>query len=183
MPRAKRKLVAGGIYHVVSRGNRKQPVFLFEGDHHLFLEITSNVARRRAWLVHAYCLMPNHYHLLLQTPGADLSAGMQEINGDYGRWFNHVHGFVGHVFQGRFKAGLVESDGHLLHLTRYIALNPVRAQLCRSPADWPWSSFADVLNPSHARFPGSTKVLTFFGDDEHRARDVFRGFVEDKSVG
>jgi putative transposase len=145
MPRAPRAFVAGGIYHVVSRGNRKQPIFLCEDDHELFLELTSNVVRERKWSVHAFCLMPNHYHLLLETPSADLSAGMQEINGTYGAWFNRLHGFVGHLFQGRFRPLAVEGDGHLLHLTRYIALNPVRARLCLTPADWRWSSFGQVV--------------------------------------
>lgn len=179
MPRAKRNLVRGGIYHVTSRGNRKQPVFLSNGDHELFLETACRVADRRQWSVHSYCLMPNHYHLLLETPEADLSAGMQEINGAYGAWFNRLHGFVGHVFQGRFKAALVESNGHLLHLTRYIARNPVRAGLCASAADWQWSSFHEVLSASPGRFGFSCSVLRFFGEDEGRARDVFRSFVED----
>jgi putative transposase len=99
MPRAPRTFVAGGIYHVVSRGNRKQPIFLSGGDHELFLDLMRKVVRDRDWSVHSYCLMPNHYHLLLETRAADLSAGMQEINGGYGMWFNRLHGFVGHLFR------------------------------------------------------------------------------------
>jgi putative transposase len=178
MPRAPRSFAAGGVYHVVSRGNRKQPIFLCEGDHELFLELTRRVVCQRRWSVHAYCLMPDHYHLLLETPSADLSAGMQEINGRYGAWFNRLHGCVGHVFQGRFKAIAVESDGHLLHLTRYIALNPVRARLCLAPADWRWSSFSQIAGACDRDSLSSERVLGFFGDDLGRAREMFRSFVE-----
>jgi len=179
MPRSRRTLIPHGIYHVTNRGNRKQPIFLSTGDHILFLEISKKIAERRRWLVHGYCLMENHYHLLVETPDADLSAGMQAINGEYAQCFNRGHGFVGHVFQGRFKADLVESDWHLLELTRYIARNPVRARLCFSPSEWRWSSFRDVMESSRAPFLSSSKVLGFFGEDEDRAREVFRSFVED----
>ena len=174
--------MAGGTYHVVSRGNRKEAIFLTDGDRELFLELTSRVARKRKWLVHAYCLMPNHYHLLLETPSPDLSAGMQEINGAYGAWFNRLHGLVGHLFQGRFKAFAVESDGHLLHLTRYIARNPVRARLCSAPGDWRWSSFSETIGTRHRRSLSSENVLGFFGDDPRRAREIFRRFVEESST-
>jgi putative transposase len=164
---------------VVSRGNRKQPIFLSDGDRKLFLEIVRRVVRNHEWSVHSYCLMPNHYHFLFETPYPDLSAGMQEINGTYGTWFNRLHGFIGHVFQGRFKASLVESDGHLLHLTRYIALNPVRAGLCSSPSDWRWSGFREVMAQSELGLTSPAKMLAFFGEDLNRAREIFRGFVED----
>jgi REP-associated tyrosine transposase len=177
MPRPVRAFVAGAIYHVVSRGNRQQPIFLSERDHELFLEIASRVVRKRMWSVHSYCLMPNHYHLLLQIRDADLSAGMQEINGTYGTWFNRLHGFAGHVFQDRFKAIPVNSEGHLLHLTRYIARNPVRAKLCVAPEDWRWSSFHEIEYAGHAWFPLSSRILALFGDHEDRAREIFRMFV------
>jgi putative transposase len=178
MPRAPRVLVAGAIYHVMSRGNRKQPIFLTDSDHILFLQLCRKVFLRRNWIVHCYCLMPNHYHLVLETPGADLSAGMREINGEYAQWFNRNHGFVGHVFQGRFKAIIVESSGHLLHVTRYIATNPSRAGLCSSPAMWRWSSYTDLINDTASPLPSSS-VLSFFGEDKRRGREVLRRFVED----
>jgi REP element-mobilizing transposase RayT len=106
MARSRRRLIAGGIYHVTCRGNRKEPIFLSDGDRILLLELVKKVRARRRWLIHGYCLMQNHYHLLLETPEADLSAGMQTINGEYAQWFNRDYGFVGHVFQGRFHAVL-----------------------------------------------------------------------------
>ena len=106
MARSRRRLIAGGIYHVTCRGNRKEPIFLSDGDRILLLELVKKVTARRRWLIHSYCLMQNHYHLLLETPEADLSAGMQTINGEYAQWFNRDYGLVGHVFQGRFHARL-----------------------------------------------------------------------------
>lgn len=179
MPRSSRTLIPGGIYHVTNRGNRRQPIFLSDGDRVLFLEISKKIVASRQWLVHGYCLMPNHYHLLVETPQPDLSAGMQAINGEYAQWFNRGHGFVGHVFQGRFKAVLIESDWHLLEVSRYIAVNPVRARLCFSPSEWPWSSFGELVQAQNSMFLRSSKVLRLFGANEERARDAFRRFVED----
>ena len=182
MARSRRRLIAGGIYHVTCRGNRKEPIFLSDGDRIFFLELVKKVTARRRWLIHSYCLMQNHYHLLLETPEADLSAGMQTINGEYAQWFNRDYGFVGHVFQGRFHAVLVESDWHLLELTRYIAMNPVRAGLCASPAEWRWSSFCDVIRGPRSSLHTADRVLAFFGADEDRARQAFGRFVDDARV-
>ena len=179
MPRALRRFIAGGIYHVTSRGNRKEPIFLSDGDRILFLELVKEVRAHRRWSVHGYCLMQNHYHLLLETPEPDLSDGMQAINSKYAQWFNRGNGFVGHVFQGRFHAVLVESDWHLLELTRYIAMNPVRAGLCLSPLEWQWSSFYDVMVGTRQFSVSAEKVLAFFGADKDRARQAFGRFVED----
>jgi putative transposase len=179
MPRSRRRLIAGGIYHVTCRGNRKEPIFLSDGDRILFLELVKKVTAHRRWLIHSYCLMQNHYHLLLETPEPDLSAGMQTINSEYAQWFNRGYGFVGHVFQGRFHAVLVESDWHLLELTRYIAMNPVRAGLCLSPAEWRWSSFCDVMGGPGSSLHSPDRVLAFFGADEDRARQAFGRFVDE----
>jgi putative transposase len=179
MPRPARSFVPGEIYHVISRGNRRQPIFLADADCRLFLAIGRRVVGERQWTIHAYCLMPNHYHLVLETPAADLSSGMRELNGTYAQWFNRLHGFVGHVFQGRFKAIFVESDWHLLELTRYVATNPSRAGLCTAPALWQWSSYPWVIAGRGEGFPPSKKLLSFFGSDEPSARDALRRFVED----
>jgi putative transposase len=180
MARSRRRLIAGGIYHVTTRGNRKQPIFLSDDDRIFFLELLKKVVRDRQWSVHCYCLLLNHYHLLVETPKPDLSRGMQTINGEYAQWFNRGHCFVGHVFQGRFYAGLVESDWHLLELTRYIAMNPVRAGLCVAPSDWPWSSFGKLMSGSASPF--GAKVLAFFGANQARARQAFGQFVEESAV-
>lgn len=154
------------------------PFFLIESDHMLFLDVVRQVAVRRRWDVHAYCLMENHYHLVVTTPDADLSAGMRQINGEYAQWFNRLHGFVGHVFQGRFRSVVVESDWHFLELSRYLALNPVRAGLCAAPADWRWGSYRAIVEGVPAALAPALRILEFFGREDSTARERFRAFVE-----
>src|SRR6185369_14352378 len=127
MARPLRLEFEGALYHVTSRGNERSPIFRDDRDRTKFLEILGSIASVSRWAVHAYCLMGNHYHLLLETPRPNLSAGMQRINGRYTQWFNRRHRRAGHLLQGRFKAILVERDPHLLELCRYVVLNPVRA--------------------------------------------------------
>ena len=106
----------GAVYHVTSRGNAKQAIFLENEDNHKFLEVLSTVVDRFNWLCHAYCLMRNHYHLMIETPEGNLSRGMRQLNGVYTQVFNQRHIRVGHLLQGRYKAILVEKDTHLLSL-------------------------------------------------------------------
>jgi REP element-mobilizing transposase RayT len=179
MPRATRSFVPGGIYHVMNRGNRRQPIFSTDSDRQLFLGLSREVAIKRSWVVHAYCLMPNHFHAVVETPDADLSEGVQELTGAYAQWFNRLHRFDGHLFQGRFKAVTVESDWHLLELTRYIATNPSRAGLCPAPIYWDWGSYRGLVTDAPSPFPASRRILSFFGRDENAAREALRRFVED----
>ncbi len=181
MARRPRQLIPGGIYHVMSRGNRREPVFLIDNDRLLLIDLVRQVAGRRRWDVHAYCLMENHYHFVVSTPDADLSAGMRQINGEYAQWFNRSHGYVGHVFQGRFRSVVVESDWHLLELSRYLALNPVRAGLCAAPADWRWGSYRAVVGGGPAALTPALRILEFFGREAATARARFRSFVEDSA--
>jgi putative transposase len=141
MPKAGRQNVAGGIYHVTARGNAREDIFRDEFDYVAFLRGLSATVERYRWRCHAYCLVPNHYHLLIETPEPNLSRGMLWLNGSYARRFNGRHERVGHVFQGPYRAELLEREEHLLEVCRYIALNPVRAGLCDDPASWPWSSY------------------------------------------
>jgi REP element-mobilizing transposase RayT len=168
----------GGIYHVTSRGNRRQPIFVADTDHLRFLAQLETVCTKATWTVHAYCLMPNHYHLVLEIDVPTLSSGLQQLNGSYAQEFNRRHGFSGHLFQGRFHSAPVETDSHLLELARYVPLNPVRARLCDDPADWPWSSFRATLGMSRpAPFLAIDRVLGSFALDRRRARAAFRSFV------
>jgi len=182
MARQPRNVVPGGIYHVFSRGNRQQRIFQGDGDRVFFEEVVSQVVRRRGWHALAYCLLTNHYHLVVQTPQGDLSAGMHVVNGQYAQWFNKVHGFVGHLFQDRFCSVPVETDWHLLELLRYLALNPVRAGLCASPGDWRWSSYPAALGLSSSSFVSVARLLSLLGPDETTARDALRKFVERDGV-
>jgi putative transposase len=141
MARPPRVQVAGGIYHVTSRGNRRQSIYQDEDDYRQFLALRDRVIRRCGWRFHAYCLMTNHFHLLVETPQPNLSSGMQRLKSQYAAYFNERFALVGHLFQQRFSSRLIETDEYFAEVLRYIALNPVRAGLCEHPSDWPWSSF------------------------------------------
>ena len=139
---AKQRLeIAGGLYHVTARGNAQEAVFRDEIDYVTFLRTLAPLVQQFGWLCHSYCLLPNHYHLFIETPEPNLARGMRLVNGTYAQRFNGRHRRVGHVFQGPYGAELLARDGHLLEVCRYIPLNPVRANLCDDPADWPWSSY------------------------------------------
>lgn len=131
----------GAVYHVTSRGDRREPIFDDDGDAQAFLGILAQGLLRFDAGVIAYCLMGNHYHLVLHTHQANLSLLMRHLNGVYTQAYNHDHGKVGHLFQGRFKAILVDTDNYLLQLCPYVELNPVRAGMVVVPADWAWSSY------------------------------------------
>ncbi|MDD2337472.1 MAG: transposase [Geobacteraceae bacterium] len=135
----------GAVYHVTSRGNARADIFEDDSDREMFLKIIGQVVKRFNWLCHAYCLMDNHYHLLIETPEGNLSAGMRQLNGVYTQAFNRIHHRDGHLFKGRFKAILVEKESHLLALCRYIVLNPVRADITAQPEEYRWSSYLATL--------------------------------------
>jgi len=131
----------GALYHVTSRGDRREAIYEDDDDRARFLDILAQVVADANWLCHAYCLMSNHYHLVIETPDKNLAKGMRQLNGVYTQSSNRRHGRVGHLFQGRYKAIVVDADSHLLELTRYVVLNPVRAGMVAEPAAWPWSSY------------------------------------------
>ena len=141
MSRPLRLEFPGALYHVTSRGHERGPIFRDEADRRHFLNLVASVVADQAWLLHSYCLMGNHYHLLVETARPTLSRGMQSLNGLYSQHFNRRHERAGHVFEGRFKAILVQREAHLLELHRYIVLNPVRAGLSSRARDWPWSNY------------------------------------------
>ena len=140
MARPLRVSFPGACYHIMARGNAKSLIFLDAGDYRKFLKILAAVAARFSIVVYAYCLMPNHYHLVCRTCEANVSAALAYLNGVYARWWNRRHGRCGHVTQGRFKAQLVQSDIYMRVVCRYVLDNPVRASLVRHPHDWEWSS-------------------------------------------
>ncbi|RVU31919.1 addiction module toxin RelE [Rheinheimera riviphila] len=141
MARPLRLEFAGALYHITSRGNERKPIYFEDSDFTSFLTLLGQVCAQYNWVVHAYCLMSNHYHLLLETPDANLTKGMRQLNGIYTQSVNRKYKRVGHLFQGRYKAVLVDKDAYLLELSRYIVLNPVRANMVANLDDWHWSSW------------------------------------------
>jgi REP-associated tyrosine transposase len=168
----------GALYHVTSRGDERKAVFFDDADRAAFLKILGDVVGRFGWLCHAYCLMTNHYHLLIETPNANLSRGMRHLNGVYTQQFNRVHERVGHVMQGRFKSILVEKDSYLLELARYVVLNPVRARMVRSVRDWKWSSYrATAGQEAPFAFLTVEWLLSQFSKNPAEAVSQYRRFV------
>ena len=162
----------GAVYHVTSRGDGREDIYLSDDDRVMFLDVLAHVVDRFAWVCHAWCLMGNHYHLMIETPNGNLSRGMRQLNGVYTQQFNRTHRRVGHVFQGRFKAILIEKDDHLLELCRYIVRNPVAADMVKDVADWKWSSYQMTagLSPK-AEFTTIDWVLEQFGGSQQRYKD------------
>jgi putative transposase len=178
MPRQPRIQIAGGIYHLGTRGVRRARIFRSEGDYDLFESLLGQVVERFDWRCHTYCSMPNHYHLLVETPQPNLSAGMQRLNSTYAQWFNQLHGFSGHVFERRFFSRLVASTYDLLELVRYIVLNPVRAGICAESGGWKRSGYHALAGGSRpAGFLTTDLVLGRFGREPERACEAFRDFI------
>jgi putative transposase len=178
MARPLRIEFAHALYHVTSRGNDRQKVFRDERDYLRRLDWLRRTVETYGWQVHAFALMPNHDHLFVETPQANLSAGMHYFNGSYTGYFNRRHRHVGHLFQGRFKAVLIENEGHYWEVSRYIHLNPVRAALAERPEQWAWSSYPGYHRP-RLRLPWVTyeRVLREFGRDSALAARRYRRFV------
>lgn len=166
----------GAIYHVTSRGDRREPIFDDDADRRTFLDVVGAALDRFDACALAYCLMGNHYHLVLHTRRANLSMLMRHINGVYTQSYNRRYRKVGHLFQGRFKAILVDRDAYLLEVCRYVDLNPVRASMVPHPADWPWSSYrAHVGSPAPLSWLDTPSVHGYLlGRDVANSRDARR---------
>jgi REP element-mobilizing transposase RayT len=178
MARPLRVEFPGAVYHVTSRGNAKQAIFIDDEDKSRFFDVLSIVVERFNWLCHAYCLMENHYHLLVETPNGNLSRGMRELNGAYTQGFNQRYRRVGHLFQGRYKAIIVEKDNHLLSLCRYVVLNPVRVGLIKKPEQWKWSSYGATIGlVKRLSFLTVDWILSQFGERKMVAKEKYRKFV------
>ena len=180
MSRQLRLQFAGAVYHVTSRGNAGQAIFADDADRTRFLDLLGREIEQHRWRCHAYCLMDNHYHLLVETPEANLSRGMGRLNMTYAQGFNRRHERNGHLFQGRFHAVVVEKDSHLLELCRYLVLNPVRAGLVDSPMAWPWSSYRATASGRGGPDWLTTRwTLQHFGEADSRGRRAYRRFVRE----
>ena len=178
MARSLRIEFPGAIYHVTSRGNAGSETYTDDYDREVFLKTVSQATKRFNWVCHAYCLMSNHYHLVIETIDPTLSRGMRHINGVYTQTFNRRHKRQGHLFQGRFKGILVEKDAYLLELCRYVVLNPVRAGITRRAAEWSWSSYQATAGISQcADLLTIDWILAQFGTTRKQSMQAYRRFV------
>lgn len=177
MARKQRIHLAGGLYHVILRGNGGQDVFLSDDDRYRFYLLLQEGTHRFGYRVHAFCLMTNHIHLALQVGDIPLSRGMQNLSFRYTRWVNGRQKRTGHLFQGRYKAVLVDTESYLLELVRYIHRNPVRAGMVTSPEHYPWSGHRAYLDQEILPWLTTDWILNQFGNSPHVARRAYTDFV------
>jgi REP element-mobilizing transposase RayT len=183
MARPLRLEFAGALYHLTARGNRQESIFLDDHDRQNFLDLLGTEVRQQGWVCYAYCLMENHYHLLVETPEPNLVRGMRRLNGVYTQAFNRRHNKVGHVFQGRYKAILVDKENYLLELCRYVVLNPVRAKVVERPEEWRWSSYRGTAGKiALPEWLAAEKLLSFFGRQRVRYREFVAEGIAKASV-
>jgi putative transposase len=168
----------GALYHITSRGDRQEDIYEIDADRSLFLHTLAEVCQRYNWVCYAYCLMSNHYHLLIETPDGNLCQGMRQLNGVYTQAFNRAKRRVGHVFQGRYTGILVDKQNYLMELARYIVLNPVRAQMCHTADQWPWSSYlATAGKQAKPAWLNTDWLLANFGSTKRQAIAAYKVFV------
>tara|TARA_R110002072_G_scaffold1901_4_gene15784 strand:+ start:6989 stop:7837 length:849 start_codon:yes stop_codon:yes gene_type:complete len=180
MSRPLRIEYSGAVYHLTSRGNARSNIYLTDTDRIEFLKLLSHTCERYNWHAYAFCLMGNHYHLVIETAEANLSRGMRHLNGVYTQTFNRAHQRVGHLFQGRYKAILVEKESYLLEVIRYVLLNPVRANMTKTAGQYQWSSYRAMIDK--AITPGwlaKDWVLGHYGKRLSAAQENFIQFVRE----
>jgi putative transposase len=178
MARPLRICIADGVYHVIARGNARECVYRDDDDRSIFVAALAHAVDRFGWICHAYCLMDNHYHLVVETPRPNLPLGMRQLNGVYAQRFNRRHDRSGHVFESRYRSILVEKEAHLLTVCRYVVLNPIRAAVCHEPGDYRWSSYAVTAGTAAtASFVCVDSILRKFGETRAIAQARYREFV------
>jgi putative transposase len=168
----------GGLwYHVGARGVRKLPIVKDDDDRAIFLMNLGEIVERSGWELTAYTLMTNHYHLVLRTPEPNVAAGMHGLNLIHARAFNKKHGYEGHLFDARYWSEVLDTEDYLFEASRYVLLNPVRAELCQKPSEWPWSSYGQTVGLDPPAEYLSLDWLELFDADRGRAQALFRSFV------
>jgi REP element-mobilizing transposase RayT len=179
---APRYAPAGRVVHLTTRGVRREAIFVDDVDRRMFMAFLAQSVNRCRWTCMAYCLMSNHFHLLIRLSEANLSRGMHRLNGVYARRFNERHGHTGHLFEARFTSAAIETEEHLFGALGYIVLNPVRAGICRDPGDWPWSSFRATAGlEACPRFLAAARVRRLFGRGSVAA-EAYAAFVRAQGV-
>lgn len=180
MTRPPRIEFKNGVYHISAYGVDRIQTFINDDDRDMFLKVFAATSAKLQWICHGFCLMNDHYHLLIETPEANLSKGMRQLNGVYTQHFNRSYNRVGPLFQGRFKSILVEKETYLLDLARHIILNPVRLGIVEKPSLWPWSSYnATGGHTPPPPFLNTSWLLEQFGSKQKKAQKKYRRFVKE----
>jgi putative transposase len=175
--------VPNGIYHITARGNSQEAIYHDDVEREVFLVLLEKATKKFGWIVLSYCLMRNHYHLVLHTPSGRLSSGFCELNSGFARVMNLRHGRSNHLFGRRFGSELIEREAHMLEAARYVVLNPVRAGVCDRPEEWPWSSYRACAGLEFPRqFLAVNELLGHFGAEPESARRGYLRFVSEGQV-
>ena len=187
MARKKREWYPGAMYHVMSRGNRRGEILKDHNDYLFFMELIGSVKDKYPFNIHSLCLMTNHFHMAIETKDTALGKVMQKLLSVYAEEFNHRHNYCGHLFEGRFTSCLIQDESYFLEVSRYIHLNPVKAQMVREPLDYKYSSYGLFVDSNQVRkrktdmmigeLVDTGRILSFFGND---SREHYRSFVEEK---
>lgn len=179
MPRKKRVWYPGAVYHIMTRGNRRSDVFKDEEDYQVYLTVLRQTMEKYTYILYTYCLMTNHIHLQIETKDIEIWKIMGYINSNYTKYFNNKYNVVGHLFQGRYRAELIESDAYNLQTSRYIHLNPVKASMVDVPLEYKWSSYGVYMGQAKSEIVTDEKILSYFKDN---SRQLYKNYVESKLI-
>ncbi|MFY9120334.1 MAG: transposase [Syntrophomonadaceae bacterium] len=177
MSRQERIKHAYATYHIIQRGNEQRDIFMSDSDRHLYLNLLRRTKQKYQFLLHAYCLMSNHVHLIINDNGHDISLIMKSLSTSYAVNFNKKHQRVGHLFQGRFRSELVTDDSYLLELSRYIHNNPVKANMVSDPTNYQWSSYNHYIGLTYNELVDEDLILAQFSMQIDQAKNLYRSFV------
>lgn len=175
MARKERIWYPGAVYHIMIRGIRRSDIFRDEGDYGVYLETLKMVKKKYPFILYSYCLMTNHVHLQIETIDDEIWNIMRDINRDYTKYFNKKYNFTGSLYDGRYKAELIEDDKYNLQVSRYIHLNPVKAKMVSEPLEYEWSSYRDYLDPCDETIINDEKILLYF---KNKSRALYMNYVE-----
>ncbi len=179
MPKKKRIWYPGAIYHIMSRGNRRSDLFKDREDYEVYLTILKETMEKYPYIIYSYCLMTNHIHIQLETKDIEIWKIMRYINLSYSRYFNNKYNFIGHLFQGRYKAEIIENDAYNLQTSRYIHLNPVKASMVKRPIAYEWSSYSVYMGVKNSEIVTEEKILAYF---KNNSRKLYKEYVESKLI-
>ncbi len=175
MARKERFWYPGAVYHIMIRGIRRSDIFKDQGDYGVYLEILEMVMKKYPFYLYSYCLMTNHVHLQIETIDDEIWNIMRDVNRNYTKYFNKKYNFTGSLYDGRYKSEIIDNDKYNLQVSRYIHLNPVKANMVAEPLEYKWSSYGDYLDEDSDKIINDEKILSYFKD---KSRALYVKYVE-----